>query len=419
VGRAAELRRLSSALAQALRGDRAHVFVSGEAGIGKSALVKTFLESSAVSAAGVPVWIARGTCVGQHGAREAYMPVLEALEDLARRRDAGRLAELLRRLAPTWLAQMPGLINDEDQRTLRQSLQGVKPERMLREFAALIEALTAEVAVVLVLEDLHWSDPSTIDLLWALAQRVEPARLLVIGTFRPADAIVHEHVLMQVMRTLAVRRQCIELPLAYLSEADVSVYLDARFPRHDFPATFARVIRRHTDGNPLFMAGFIDHLRLQGVILETSPGWSLRAPLETITLDVPDDVRLLIDNDLEGLSPADRHLLQAASVAGDDFTPLVVAAPLGCEVVDVEMRCEAFVHARRFLRVAGHVEWPDGSVSRRYAFVHELYRRAVYGQIAEALHAAAPAHRAGAGGRLRGAAHGHCLPAGESLRAWP
>jgi DNA-binding winged helix-turn-helix (wHTH) protein/predicted ATPase len=383
VGRAEELRRLSSAFAHALRGERANVFVSGEAGIGKTALVGTFLDSPAVSVAGVPVWIARGTCVGQHGAREAYMPVLEALEGLARRPDASRFTAVLRRVAPTWLAQMPGLINDEDQHALRRTLQGIKPERMLREFAAFVEAVTAEVAIVLVLEDLHWSDASTVDLLWTLGQRREPARLLVIGTFRPAEAIAQEHSLMKVMRTLALHRQCIELPLSYLSEADVLRYLEERFPGNDFPAALARLIRGHTDGNPLFMTGVTDHLLQQGSILDTAPGWKLRAPPETITLGIPDDVRLLIDNDLEGLSPADRGLLQAASVAGEDFSPVVVAATLGCEVADVEMRCEALVRARRFLRAAGYLEWPDGSVSRRYGFVHELYRRAVYAQITE------------------------------------
>ena len=383
VGRAEELRQLSAAFANALAGERGQVFVSGEAGIGKTALVRAFLDSPAVRAAGMPVWIVRGTCVGQNGVREAYMPVLEGLEGVARRPDAGRLAELLRRVAPTWLAQMPGLIRDVDQAALRQSLQGVRPERMVREFATLIEALTAEVAIVLVVEDLQWSDPCTIDLLWALAQRREPARLLAIGTFRPVEAIVQEHTLMKVMRTLVLHRQCIELPLSYLRDEDVLRYLEERFPGNDFPPALARVTRRHTDGNPLFMSGVIDHLLSQGFILETAPGWSLRAPLETITLGIPDDVRLLIANDLEGLSPADLALLQAASVAGEDFSPLVVAAALGCKVADVEMRCEAFVQARRFLHVTGHVEWPDHRVSRRFGFVHELYRRAVYAQIDE------------------------------------
>ena len=143
---------------------------------------------------------------------------------------------LLRRVAPTWLAQMPWLIGDDEEQALRQSLQAVRPERMLREFAALIEALTTDVTLVLVLEDLHWSDPSTVDLLSVLAERHESARLLVIGTYRPADAIVREHVLMSAVRTLHVRRRCVELPLSDLTEEGVRSYLAGAFPRQRLSA---------------------------------------------------------------------------------------------------------------------------------------------------------------------------------------
>jgi len=115
--------------------------------------------------------VAQGACIEQHGPREAYMPVLAALEALVRREAADDLRDLLRHIAPTWLAQMPWLISADDERALRQSLQAVLPERMLREFAALVEALTRDTMLVLVLEDLHWSDVSTVDLLTVLAQR--------------------------------------------------------------------------------------------------------------------------------------------------------------------------------------------------------------------------------------------------------
>lgn len=383
VGRAKEMQQLAARLAEAHTGERQIVFVTGPAGIGKTAMVEAILESRPVREAAAPVWIARGSCVEQHGPREAYMPVIEALERLARRPDTGALAPLLRRVAPTWLAQMPWLIGADEAQALRQSLQLVRPERMLREFAALSEALTTNVTLVLVLEDLHWADASTVDLLSVLAQRRESARLLVIGTYRPADAVVRDHVLRKAVRALHIRRQCVEISLSELTEEAVRRYLEARFPDSDFPPALARLIHRHTDGNPLFMGAVVDQMLSRGAILHTVPGWELHAPPENIDLGVPDNVRLLIENQLDGLGPADRALLQAASVAGDAFTPLVVAAALGSEVADAEMRCEAFVRAQRFLRIAGHVEWPDHSVASRYAFTHELYRQVVYAAIPE------------------------------------
>ena len=382
VGRGKELLALDDLLARAHDGSRQLAFVTGSAGIGKTALLDAFLER-VIRTSATPVWILRGGCVEQHGPREAYMPVLEALERLAHHPDATRLTPLLRRVAPTWLAQMSWLIRPGDADALRQSLQLVSPQRMLREFAGLMEAVATDVTVVLVLEDLHWSDASTIDLLSVLGQRRDAARLLVIGTYRQADAIVGEHPLMSAVRALQMHRRCVELPLDDLSEAAVSDYLSARFPGNDFAPALARPIHAHTDGNPLFTVGVVDHMLLRGDILETAPGWALRGPLEEIDLGVPDDVRLLIEDQFRGLGPADRALVQAASVAGNKFTPLVVAAALGADVADTEMRCDAFARAHRFLRVAGRMVWPDGNVTNRYSFTHELYRQVVYADIPE------------------------------------
>src|SRR5215831_12656262 len=155
-------------------------------------------------------------------------------------------------------------------------------------------------------------------------------------------------------------------------------------PGSDFPSTLAARIHRDTDGNPLFVVGVVDSLVSRGHILYTGPGWALPVPLETINLDMPDSVRLLIESQLDRVSPADRALLQAASCAGEDFSPLVVAAALDQDVADTETRCDGLARARRFLRAAGHIEWPDHRVSPRYAFTHELYRQVVYKQVTEA-----------------------------------
>ncbi len=384
VGRDRELGQLGALLAKAHDGERQLAFVTGSAGIGKTALVDAFLESKAVRESRRPIWLLRGACIEQHGPREPYMPVLEALERLAHHPDASNLRGQLRRVAPTWLAQMPWLVDADEMDALRQALQGVTSRRMLRELAILVETLATDVTLVLVLEDLHWCDPSTVDVLSMLGLRPEPARLLVLGTYRPADAIVSEHVLMSAVRTLYVHRQSVELPLDDLSEAAVSAYVEARFPGNDFAPALASVIRTHTNGNPLFMVGVIDHMLSRGQILDTAPGWALRAPLEKIDLGVPDDVRFLIEEQFRGLSPADYALLQAASVAGSEFTPLVLAAALGTDVADAELRCQGFARAQRFIRVAGRVEWPDRSMTDRYTFTHELYRQVVYADIAEA-----------------------------------
>ena len=375
IGRAAELRQLAQCFEKACAGERQFVFVTGPAGVGKTRLIDALLDSPTLRGAGA--WIARATSIEQHSLREPYMPVLKALDRLSRRPDAVALAGLLRRVAPTWLAQMPWLIGD-DEEALRQSLQAARAERMLREFAALAEAVSAEVPLILVLEDLHWSDPATTDLLALLAARREPARLLVIGSYRPAELVVQDHVLAPAVRAMCLQRHALELPLHEFSEADVGRYLTARFPGAELPASLSRRVYAHTDGNPLFVSAVVDQILSRGWILDTAPGWTFSPALDTVDLGLPDGARQMIETQFEALSPADRVLLEAASVAGNEFPAQAIAAAQRRGLDDVEMHCETLARSRGFLRFAGSGTWPDGAAALRYAFVHNLYRQAIY-----------------------------------------
>src|SRR6185295_2037461 len=103
------------------------------------------------------------------------------------------------------------------------------PARMLREVADALEAFTQEQTLVIVLEDLHWADRSTVDLIGCLGRRRQPARLLVIGSLRPAQASFHDHPLLAVKHMLENGGLCSELSLERLSRDDVTAYLGARF----------------------------------------------------------------------------------------------------------------------------------------------------------------------------------------------
>ena len=426
VGREAELHFLSMRLTQAQAGERQIVFVTGPAGTGKTALVDAFLDSRAVCESRAPVWVGRAGSFEHYGPQEAYQPVFEAFERLTRPPNVERMVRLMRRAAPMWLAQMPWLTDEADAEALRRSLQGVRAERMPRELAVLIDLLTTDLTLVLVLEDLHWSDPSTIDLLALLAQRRDPARLLVIGTYRPAEVAIREHVLGATVRTLQRHKHCEELSLNDLAEEQVRNYLAARFPGGDFPTALARLIHTHTGGHPLFVVAVVDHMLSRGWILDTAPGWALTTPPEMIDLGVPDDVRRMLETQFHALSPAERDLLEAASVAGNHITAPIVAAAFDREIGDAELHCETLARGR-FLRDTGHVELSDGSLVRRYVFEHELHRQVVYEgipagrcarlhqRIGEALEAASGARGVDmaaqlAGHFMRGRDHARALP---------
>ena len=136
---------------------------------------------------------------------------------------------------------------------MQREVQGATRERRLREMITLLEVLTVKTPLVLVLEDLHWSDPSTLDLLALVARRREPAQLLIIGTYRPSEVLISEHPLRTVRQELLAHKQCQELTLEGLSEVAVEEYLEHRFPVHVFPARLAQVLHQRTGGIPLFL----------------------------------------------------------------------------------------------------------------------------------------------------------------------
>src|SRR5215471_8429446 len=250
VGREAVLRRLHAAWAQACQGVRQCVVVTGEPGMGKTAVVEAFV---AQVASAPPVWLAQGQCIEPYGTSEAYRPVLEALGQLSSAPGGARVVALLRQQAPTWLVQMPWWLTDADRVQFPHELQGTTRERMLRELAEVVETLTAETPLLVVLEDLHWSDYATLDLVALLARRRAPARLLVVGTYRPMEVIVSGHPLRTVVPELQRQGHCVELPLPALDGAAVAAYLTGRLAGRAWPASLAPWLLQQTEGNPLFL----------------------------------------------------------------------------------------------------------------------------------------------------------------------
>src|SRR5262249_47699707 len=156
-------------------------------------------------------WVGWGQCVDAYGPGTGYLPVLEALGRLCRGPSSVSVLAQLRQWAPTWLAQLSGVLPAAEQARLQRRTLGTTRERMLRELAEVLEALTQAQLGVLVLEDLHWSDPSTVEVLTMLARRREAARLVVLGTYRPVELILRAHPLKPAKAELHLHGHCTEL----------------------------------------------------------------------------------------------------------------------------------------------------------------------------------------------------------------
>ena len=378
VGREAEVARLHACLAQARQGGRQTVFITGEGGVGKTTVVDAFLHQIAPTEA---LWLGRGQCIEHYGAGEAYLPVLEALGRLGREPGGERLVACLRQYAPTWLGQMPVLLPPEALAAVQRQGQGVTRERMLRELAEALEILAAERPVVLVLEDLHWSDPSTVEALALLARRRDPARLLVLGTYRPVELILHDHPLKMVKQELAAYGQCVDIPLGGLGRPAVAAYVAQRGVAPEGSAGVAAFVYRRTEGHPLFMVQMVDYLEQQEVFHPYDQTASGRAVGAAMDQDVPQGLQQLIEAQVGRLRAEEQQVLEAGSVAGAEFAITSVATGLQAAPEAIEAVCERLARRGQFIEDRGLVEWPDGTVSGCYGFRHALYQEVVYTRI--------------------------------------
>ena len=120
-----------------------------------------------------------------------YACVSEAIGQLCR--EDPWVIDVLRVHAPLWLMQLPSLVTPSDRELFAHETAGATRERMLREMGEALDALSARATLVLVLEDLHWSDFSTLDLISYLARRGRAAHLMLVGTYRPAELIASAH----------------------------------------------------------------------------------------------------------------------------------------------------------------------------------------------------------------------------------
>jgi predicted ATPase len=247
---------------------------------------------------------------------------------------------------------------------------------MLREMADALEALVYETPFILVLEDLHWSDYSTIELLAYLGQRLERTRLMVIGTYRPADLIAG-HPLKKLKRELQVRRRCEELPLAPLNKGEVATYVGKYIPQNLLSTELTDLIHRRTEGNALFMVNMVR--TLQGQMVERDGHVELSVNVDD--LRVPESLRQVIEERIDRLNTDDRQILEAASAEGREFSSMMITAATGKDPLEVEEHCAELIRQSQFIHETGTREWPDGTTTTGYEFIHALYHEVTYGRL--------------------------------------
>ncbi len=322
IDRDEEMGRLQTALQAAAAGQRQVICIAGGAGIGKTALVDAFLRRRENGA----ITVARGQSVEALGRKEEYYPVMEALAHLCSSPDGERACGILARVAPGWLpAAASGALAMPD------SPSGPRSVRMPGELCAALEELAMKKPLLLVFEDLHWADNSTLGVISALARRRTPARLMVLATYRAHDGSV-DQALKSLKQDLVIRRLCVELNLGPLDQKAVGQLLSRELGQESLPPGLEEFIYGRSEGNPLFVKAML----------------------------------------------GDQRLLEAASLMNVAFPAWAVAAAVETDAGEIEEACDDLARRLYFVRRAGEDELPDGTRSGFYVFAHGLYREVLY-----------------------------------------
>ena len=366
VGRESELAQLRRLLDQAVGGQGALVMIGGEPGIGKTRLAEELLLEA--RRRGALAWT--GRCYAMEGS-PPYIPFVEVLEAATRTVPPGALREALGDAAPEVAKLLPRL------RRLFPDIPApleLPPEQERRHlFNCVLEFVERSghaQPLLLLLEDLHWGDDSTLLLLQHIAQRLGQMAVLVLGTYRDVELDLARP-LANALGELRRERLAHSLALKRLPQAHVEVMLRA-LSGQEPPAALLQAVYGETEGNPFFVEEVYQHLAEEGKLFDEMGRW--RSDLSIGELDVPRGVRLVIGRRLERVSEECRRVLTTAAVIGRGFGFELLEA---LTEVQAEVLLDAIDEAERANLITSGGDGPEA----RFSFTHELIRQTLVSRL--------------------------------------
>jgi tetratricopeptide (TPR) repeat protein len=370
VGRTDELGTLKTALDAALGGQGSLVMLVGEPGIGKTRLAEEVLVYAQLRGAQT-LW---GRCYEAESAFP-YMPFVEALRQYV----ATRPDEALRAELGNGVSDVAKLVSEVRQRVPASALATEIPPEQERQrlYESVVNFLINAAAanpIVLVLDDLHWADAPTLNLLKNLARSIKGNRLLVIGTYRDMD-LDRRHPLAEVLADLRRERLFERILLRGMSPLEVGALLEmaAQQDLDQEGTALAAALHRATEGNPFFIEETVRHLVETGRIFRREGRW-VSDTTNINEMGIPEGVREVIGRRLSRLSSACNGALASAAVLGREFEFAVLGAMTGLDEDALLTVIEEAIEAQAIVEV-------KGKAVAAYIFSHALVRQTLYEEL--------------------------------------
>jgi len=362
---------LGGHLTQACAGSAQVAFVAGEAGIGKTTLTEAFLREAVVRGA----TIVTGRCLPGSGETDAYYPILEILTALGAGPIGNTLRSILGQHAPAWLLQLPGLVPTGFSHA-QQSVLDATPHRMGRELCDALSVLARCRPVVILIEDIHWADQATLDLIQTLSNRKLSTKLLIVATFRTMGDGGAGHAANMMAQRLALYGLAGLLRLDPLLREDVQDFLNTL--GHAPPDRLVDHLHERSEGNPLFMRAMLDALVQHGTVRCDDDGWHLADEFDSLAIKAPLSLTQIIEAEIGALPAGSRAVLEAASVTDGPFSPFINHPASGTNENNFETICEDLCRGAHLIRRSDVVDMPGGRSVQTYRFRHALYQEAAY-----------------------------------------
>jgi len=414
-----ELEKLEGYLQEALDGRRSVCFVTGEAGAGKTALLAEFCH---VAHARHPdLVIADGHCNAQTGIGDPYLPFREIMTELAGEADDSDLApdspatktakstRWFKLAAKALIEHGPDLIDifvpggaimtrvgaqavrstgfrkkdsTVDKAKIVSESGGLEQVHLCEQYTNVLKALAKQHPVLVIIDDLHWSDDASIHLLFHLSRRLAEDRILIIGAYRPEDvALGRGHGRHPLERTLnEIKRYYGDATVA-VAESDsdgssfVNAVIDSEPNRLD--DSFRVALQRHTSGHALFTVELMRHLQESGNLLKDDSGYWITAS-ELSWDELPSRIEGIIHERAARLNELEHECLSVASVVGDPFNAEVISATMNSERRNIVRLLSSSLAARHSLVQALGIGRIGGIRLSQYQFRHKLFQNYFY-----------------------------------------